>query len=98
MSNLVRAKHPSGAEFTTSEAHAKRNSLDYDPKKPTKDRFGRMIPAKPATDKAGKPVNADKATRAELEEAGRTAGLSDEQIASAATKADLAAMIEEASK
>lgn len=93
MSNLVRAKHPNGGEFTTSEAYAKRKGLQYTTNGAT-DRFGRPAPAtKPAA-----PVNTDRATRAELEDAARTAGLSDEQIASASTKAALAALIEEGSK
>lgn len=98
MSNLVRAKHPNGGEFTTSEAYAKRKGLTYDAKKPTRDRFGRIVPDKPATTKGGQPRNADKATRAELEESARAAGFTDEQIASASNKADLAALIEEGSK
>lgn len=47
MSKLVRAKHPNGGEFTTSEAHAKRNRLTI-VDKPTHDRHGRLLPAKPA--------------------------------------------------
>jgi len=97
MSNLVRAKHPNGGEFTTSEAYAKRKGLAT-VDKPTRDQFGRIIPAKPAVSKDGARVDAARANRAELEDAARTAGLSDEQIASASTKADLATLIEEASK
>ena len=54
MSKLVRAKHPNGAEFTTSEAHAKRTGapiIDKD----THDAHGRILPSKPATTKDGKP-------------------------------------------
>lgn len=46
MSDLVRAKHPTtGAEFTTSRAHAENNGLQV-VDKPTHDRHGRMLPAK----------------------------------------------------
>ena len=69
MSNLVRAKHPNGGEFTTSEAYAKRKGLTYDAKRPTRDRFGRIVPAKPATTKGGKatepPAPAGNATKKE---------------------------------
>lgn len=54
MSKLVRAQHPNGAEFTTSEAHAKRTGakiLD----KPTHDTHGRILRAKAATTKDGQP-------------------------------------------
>lgn len=46
MSDLVRAKHPTtGAEFTTSRAHAENNGLQV-VDKPTHDRHGRIVPAK----------------------------------------------------
>lgn len=56
MSKLVRATDPTtGAEFTTSEAFAKRKELKYTSKDAT-DRFGRIVRTKRRTDLAGKPT------------------------------------------
>lgn len=96
----VRAKHPAtGAEFTTTEAYAKRKGLKYDDNKPVRDQFGRHIPVVPAGEAVGGGGKASKAaTRAELEGSAREAGIDDAAIAAASNKADLAALIEEAGK
>lgn len=87
MSKLVRAKHPNGAEFTTSEAHAKRNGLTITDK-PTTSPWGRPLPAKtaPLHDPA-------RMSRAELEGEAARAGVTPDTVRTAKTKADLAAAI-----
>lgn len=91
MSKLVRATDPTtGAEFTTSEAYANRKRLKITDR-PAVDQHGRVIRTKQRIN-----LSSD-ATRADLEQAAREAGVDHQTIKTAKTKADLAAAIETAS-
>lgn len=91
---VVRVKDPtSGAEYSTTRAHAKNAGLEVLDGKAAVDDYGRLIPTKPRTDLAGQPVSTGVTEKSSHEEIDAYALERNVDLTGASTRAEKIAAI-----